>query len=106
MTNQEYAASLTTVQWCLLDLLMRARQKGVHQLNRLELVNTTGLPQGLLLNLAWTALVMPTDLVKWHDKHNFSITEQGIAVFNLRARKPTAVADSVIHLPGPDHAKH
>jgi hypothetical protein len=95
---------LSDEQWCLLDLLMRSRQKGVHTLNRTELLRGSMLPQGAALKLTWAALTMPNDLVAWSGDHDFSITEAGVSLYNLRfgMQMPTAVADAVICLPGPD----
>ena len=92
-------ADLTDEQWLVLDLLMRARQKGVDRLNRVELLNATQVPAGARLKLTWAALTMPSDLVQWHGQHDFSITDRGAAIFDFRFRKPTTVADSIIALP-------
>jgi hypothetical protein len=94
--------NLSDEQWLVMDLLMRARQKGVDRLNRMELLHNQNMPQGVLLKLTWAALTMPGDLVTWHGQHDFSITEKGVAMFNAMFKKPTPVADSVICLPGPD----
>ncbi len=94
---------LTDEQWLVLDLLMRARQKGVQRLNRMELLHNTSIPQGASLKLTWAALTMPKELLTWHGEHDFSITEKGIAVFDAMFHRPTKMADSVICLPGPDH---
>lgn len=100
---------LSDEQWCLLDLLMRAKQRGVNQLNRLELLHSRELPQHAALKLTMAALLMPSDLVTWHGKHDFAITDAGASLYALRfgqQAKPTAVADAVICLPGPDHRPH
>lgn len=99
---------LSDEQWCVLDLLMRARQRGVHRLSRMELLHNTTLPKAVSLPLTWAALTMPSDIVTWHGQHDFSITEKGVAFFNFRFSKgkqpaaPTEVADVVICLPGPE----
>lgn len=100
--------NLSDEQWCLLDLLMRARQKGVQRLSRMELLHNTALPQGASVKLAWAALTMPEEIVTWHGQHDFEITEAGAQLFNLRFGNgsnptPTRVADAVIYLPGPEH---
>jgi hypothetical protein len=101
--------NLSDEQWCLLDLLMRARQKGISRLSRMEVLHSPGLPQGVSVKLAWAALTMPSDLMAWHGQHDFSITERGAAIFNFRFGKgtepavPTQIADVVICLPGPEH---
>lgn len=103
---------LSDEQWCLMDLLMRSRAKGIHKLNRMELLNNNNLPQGVLLKLTWAALSMPETLVVWHNQHDFSITDAGISLFNLRFGKdarpaaPTQIADGVICLPGPGDIAH
>ncbi len=93
--------NLSDEQWCVLDLLMRARQKGVHRLNRMEVLHNTALPQGASIKLVWAALTMPKE-------HDFAITDAGAQIYNLRFGNgsnptPTQVADVVICLPGPEH---
>lgn len=94
---------LSDEQWCVLDLLMRARQKGVHAINRREMLSSPQLPDGVKVKLTWAALTMPKELVTWTSPHNFAITDAGVQVYNLRFNtpKPTEVADAVIYLPGP-----
>jgi hypothetical protein len=99
---------LSDEQWLVLDLLMRARQKGVSKLNRMELLHNSALPQGVSLKLTWSALTMPKEFLVWHGQHDFAITDAGVQLYNLRFGNgsnptPTTVADSVIYLPGPDH---
>jgi hypothetical protein len=99
---------LSDEQWLVLDLLMRARKRGVDRINRIELLNSS-LPQQAKLKLTFAALTMPNDLVVWQGQHDFAVTEDGVALFNLRFGKgndtavPTAIADHVICLPGPEH---
>ncbi len=99
---------LSTEQWCFLDLLMRARQKGIQKLNRLELLSSPMLPQTAAIKLTWAALTMPSDLMTMIGQHDFSITEAGVSLYNLRFGKglqpavPTQIADVVICLPGPN----
>jgi hypothetical protein len=97
---------LSDEQWCVLDLLMRARKKGIHALNRMEVLNSPQLPDGAKMKLTWAALTMPKALVTWISHHNFTITDEGAQVYNLRFNtpEPTMVADSVIYLPGPTAA--
>lgn len=94
---------LSDEQWCLLDLLMRAKQRGVERLSRMELLSSKELPQGAALKLTFAALVMPKELVTWHGQHDFAITPAGASLYNLRfdTPKPTQIADAVICLPGP-----
>lgn len=94
------AYALSDEQWCVLDLLMRAREKGVHRLNRMEVLSSP-LPQGAAIELTWAALTMPSDLITWCGKHDFSITDAGVSLYNLRFDNPTpsAIADTVIMLP-------
>lgn len=99
--------NLSDEQWLVLDLFMRARQKGVQQINRKELLHTSALPQAASLKLVWAMLTMPDQLVKQQTHDDFSITEKGIAAYELRfgkkaaAAPTTSVVDSVICLPGP-----
>lgn len=103
---------LTDEQWCLLDLLMRSRSKGVHRLNRHELLSSATLPQLAAIRLMWGALVMPAELIEWHSKHDFSITAAGVSLYNLRFGKagvpptPMHVADAVICLPDHSQGRH
>jgi hypothetical protein len=101
-------SELTDAQWCVLDLLMRARQKGVQRLNRVELLHSKGIPQGASLRLTFAALTMPKELVTWIGEHDFAITEAGVQLYNLSFGNgsnppPTEFADAVIYLPGPEH---
>jgi hypothetical protein len=102
------SGDLTDIQWCVLDLLMRAKQTGVDRLNRMEILHSSKLPQGAALKLTFAALVMPKELVTWVTHHDFMITDAGAQLYNLRwgngsNPQPTHVADAVICLPGPDH---
>lgn len=95
------ATELSDVQWCVLDLLMRAREKGVNRLNRMELLKSSTLPDKVKMQLTFAALVMPKRLVEWFGEHDFRITDEGVQVYNLRFDNsaPTAIADDVILLP-------
>lgn len=100
--------NLSDEQWCVLDLLMRARQKGIQRLNRMEVLHNTTLPQGASIKLAWAALTMPKEIVTWPSHHDFAITDAGVDLYNLRFGngsnpQPTKIADAVICLPGPEH---
>jgi len=103
--------NLSDEQWCVLDLLMRARQKGINEISRRELLANTTLPQVATVKLTWAALTMPKDIMQWNGDHHFSITEAGAQLYNLRFGngsnpRPTEIADAVIYLPGPDHHQH
>lgn len=91
---------LSDAQWCFLDLLMRAREKGVGRLNRLELFKADNLPEHALLKFVWAGLELAnTDFVDMPTEHDFEITDAGVQIFNLRFnRPPTKVADHVIAL--------
>ena len=73
----------------------------------MEVLSSPTIPDAAKLKLTWAALTMPTDLVTWISHHDFKITDDGIAVYNLRfgsadrKPRPTEVADAVICLPGP-----
>lgn len=78
---------------------MRARQKGVKYLNRLEVLSSKSIPQGVALRLTWGALTLPTELVTWKGQHDFCITDEGVSLYNLRfglKSTPTTLADAVI----------
>jgi hypothetical protein len=96
---------LSDIQWRFLDLLMRARERGVSRISRLELLHTSQLPDGVKLKLTWAGLTMPKEFVVMHGQHDFEITAAGIQLYNLRFGKgqkpatPTKIADAVICLP-------
>lgn len=96
--------NLSDEQWLVLDLLMRARERGVKMLNRMEVLYSKSLPQLAAAKLTMAALTMPKELVTWVTHHDFAITDEGAQVYNLRfdTPKPTMVADVVICLPGPE----
>lgn len=96
---------LSDAQWCFLDLLARAKSKGVTRVNRLELMNSPALPDMAKVGLVWAALTMPKEFVILHGQHDFELTDAGLRVFNAKfgkgeaAAKPTAIADQIIMLP-------
>jgi hypothetical protein len=104
--------NLTDEQWCFLDLLMRSRQKGISKINRLELLHSQSLPQHAALKLTFAALTIPSELVTMIGQHDFSITDDGVSLYNLRfgsaakTATPTNIADNVIYLPGPEHYRN
>lgn len=98
--------NLSAEQWCVLDLLMRAKQRGVDRISRSELLHAPKLPQVAAVRLTFAALTMPGDLMEWHNgERDFSITAAGISLYNLRFGKgqapatPSHIADVVICLP-------
>ena len=101
--------NLSDEQWCVLDLLVRARQKGIRKVSRMELLHSPQLPQNASMRLTWAALTMSKELVGMEGQHDFVLTDDGVTLYNLRFGKgakpatPTAIADSVIYLPGPSH---
>lgn len=101
--------NLSDEQYLVLDLLMRVRQKGVSHINRLELINSPSLPDVAKIRLTFAALSMPKGLVTWVSQHNFMITDEGVTIYNLRfgngakMPEPSAIADAIICLPGPEH---
>lgn len=104
--------NLSDEQWCVLDLLMRARQKGVDRISRTDLLNSPNIPQGAAMRLTWAALTMPSDLVAWHGEQEFGITPAGVSLYNLRFGKgqapatPSHIADAVICLPDMSASAH
>ncbi|KQV83286.1 hypothetical protein [Rhizobium sp. Root1220] len=94
------SAELNDVEWCVLDLLLRSKRKGVSRVNRMELMRTDAIPDGVKIKLVFTALLMANGpLVRMHGEHDFSITDEGERVFLERFAKPTSVADVIIALP-------
>ncbi len=98
--------NLTDVQWCFLDLLVRAKQKGVNRVSRTELLYSPGLPDDVKVRLVFGGvLIADGDLVILHGTNEFEITERGLRVFNAKfgkgdkAAQATKVADAVIALP-------
>jgi len=99
---------LSDEQWLVLDLLLRAKERGISRLTKEELLSSSKLPQAVAIRLVWAALTMPANLIVWHG-NEFSITDSGLSAFKLRFGqkiKPTEIADAVICLPGPDHYRN
>lgn len=93
-------AELTDIQWCVLDLLLRAKNKGVPRVNRMELLRSSSVLDGVKVKLVFAALGMCNgDYVELHGQHDFEITAAGEQLFLARFAKPTSVADVVIALP-------
>ena len=94
--------NLSDEQWCFLDLLMRAKERGIDRLNRMEVLHSPSLPQGAAIKLVWAALTIPKELVTMIGKHDFQITDAGASLYRLMFGQkvtPTQVADHVICLP-------
>ena len=93
-------SDLSDIEWCVLDLLLRAKRKGVARVNRMEILSSPSIPDGVKIKLVFTALLMANgDFVQMHGKHDFEITEDGERVFLAKFNKPTAVSDVIIALP-------
>jgi hypothetical protein len=91
---------LSDAQWCMLDLLMRAKSKGVSRVNRMELLRSEALPEMVRAKLVFTALTMSGgEYVTLHGQHDFEITPRGEEVFLSKYARPTSLADLVIALP-------
>lgn len=95
---------LTDVQWCVMDLLMRARKMGVARVSRMELLNSPSIPDAAKVKLVFAALTIPSHLVTMHGQHDFELTGEGVALYNLRwgngsNPQPTNIADAIIYLP-------
>lgn len=89
---------LQDIDWLVLDLLMRAKLKGVTRLNKTELLYNETIPAGVRIKLAWAAMAMDPSFVTWEGQ-DFAITERGEKVFNSMFKKPTEMADVIIALP-------
>lgn len=99
---------LSDEQWLVLDLLLRAKERGINRLTKDELLFSSKLPQAAAIKLVWAALTMPADLITWHG-NEFAMTDSGVSAFKLRFGrkvKPTEIADAVICLPGPEHYRN
>lgn len=93
---------LSDEQWCFLDLLMRARERGIAKLSRMEILNSPSIPQGAAIKLVWAALTIPKELVMMIGQHDFQITDAGVSLYRLRFGQkvtPTQIADHIICLP-------
>lgn len=93
------ARDLTDAQWCVLDLLLRAKRAGVAFVHRREILFASNLPQMAAMRLTWALLTMPGDLVLVRGEHEFQISPQGEATFEARFGRPTCIAEAVICLP-------
>lgn len=94
---------LSDAQWLVLDLLVRAREAGVQRLSRQELLANESVPATLRIRLAFAALMMPSDVVRWIGEHEFEITDAGAEVFNQRYKRASRMADIIIYLPDRSH---
>jgi hypothetical protein len=97
--------NLSDEQWCFLDLLMRAKNKGVSRINRHELLRSQALPDMARVKLVFAGLTIPTTLVIMHGQHDFEITDEGVRQYNAKfgtegePAEPTRAADMIIALP-------
>lgn len=96
---------LSDAQWCFLDILVRARRRGITRVHRHEIMNS-GLPDAAKVQLVFGGLLIANgDLVAMHGADEFEITERGLRAYNARfgkgeaAAQPSHVADLVIALP-------
>lgn len=96
---------LTDAHICMLDLLARARERGVAAINRRELLGTSSLPAIGRLRLVFAALTMPNGLVSIANAHDFSITAAGLEVHATLVGTPSQAADHVIALPDRSHER-
>ncbi|WP_267550290.1 hypothetical protein [Rhizobium rhizogenes] len=98
-------AELPDVQWCVLDILMRAKQKGIIKVNRHEMLYSEGLPAAIRAQLVFNALLMSNGELIRLVGADFEITEKGAQTYNLKFGKrgempePTKIGDLVIALP-------
>ncbi|TAA54608.1 hypothetical protein [Shinella sp. JR1-6] len=93
-------ANLTDAQWCVLDLLLRAKNKGVSRVNRHELLHAAAIPDAVKLQLVFAALTLASgEYVALHGQHDFEITPAGETLFNAKFGQPSNIADTVIALP-------
>lgn len=93
-------ADLTNAQWCVLDLLLRAKRKGAPRVNRHELLQTRSIPDSVKLQLVFAALTLAGgEYVALHGQHDFEITMAGEMLFTEKFKQPSKVADAVIALP-------
>ena len=96
---------LSDAQWCFLDILVRAKRRGITRVHRQEIMNS-GLPDAAKVQMIFGGLLIANgDLVAMHGAHEFEITERGLRAYNTRfgkgeaAAQPSHVADLVIALP-------
>lgn len=96
---------LTDIQWCVIDLLIMARIRGLAKVSRLEMLGAQSIPLQLRLRLVFAALTMPSHLVTV-DGADFCVTDDGISLYRLRFddSAPTRIADVFISMP--DTRKH
>lgn len=100
-----YNGALTDEQWCMLDLLMRARQKGVPAISRREILESD-LPAGVRVRIVFQALLIPLELME-EKPEGFVISEAGAEFFNQRfPMGPTHIADAIIALPDGSSPTH
>lgn len=91
---------LTDVEWCFLDLLARASEKGMPRVSRKEILYSANLPDRVRVQFVFAALTMSRELIQGHDNdQSFSITDKGIALLKFRFGGPSEIADTIIYLP-------
>lgn len=94
-------SELTDAQWCFLDLLMRAKQRGIGALNRKEILYNNALPQQVACKLVFGGLLMMAEDIVTEGVQGISITPKGEALYKLKfgGSGTTEMADQTILLP-------
>lgn len=98
---------LTDIEWVSLDLLMRAKTIGDGYVHRLVILNNDDLPAAIRARLVIALLLLSNGpLVLCRNQHEFSITEAGVQLYQLKFGTPkepnpkgSKIAHAVICLP-------
>ena len=98
---------LTDIEWVALDILMRAKSIKEGYVHRLVLLNNEDLPATVRARLVMTLLLMSNGkFVRCQNKHEFSITDEGVQIYQLKFGTPakpepkgSSIAHAVICLP-------
>ena len=104
MTHPTAIQDLTDIQWCALDILLRAKQKGCAIVSRKELLHASALPDAVKVKLVFAMLVMPDGLVNHHG-NDFEISPAGESLYMLKhgTKGASRIPDTIISLPDRSH---
>ena len=75
---------ISDAQWLVLDLLAAAQRAGYPYVLRHQILESSKLPAGAKIQLTMAALLIPSELMRIENEHEFHLTEQGSAALALR----------------------
>lgn len=100
------AAKLSDYQWCMLQLLLAARERGITAISRRELLENEKLPVSARAGLVFGALTMSGTFVTLTEQNTFEITAEGEAAFKAKyggAKMPSIdFLNAIVTVPMPE----